>query len=179
MQRKAVFLDRDGVLNRPIVRNGKPYSPSDLSELEIIETSAQACRKLTAFGYLLIGVTNQPDIARGKMTREIVDQINTTVAEEMGLDEMHLCPHDDADECACRKPKPGMLLEAARSFDIDLSSSIMVGDRWKDVEAGVAAGCRTVFVDYDYEEPKPTHVDHVCQSLLGAIPWITGVSPNP
>ena len=154
MMRKAVFLDRDGVLNKSIVRNAKPGSPSSLSELEFIDTSRQACRILGDAGYLLIGVTNQPDIARGKISRQTIEQFNTMVKAEMSLDDLRLCPHDDDDGCSCRKPKPGMLVEAARSFDIDLSTSIMVGDRWKDIEAGQAAGCRTVFIDYGYDEPR-------------------------
>jgi len=176
MAQQAVFLDRDGVLNKSTVSDGRPYPPSSVDKLELIETSIQACHLLAAAGYLLIGVTNQPDIARGKTPEHVVEQINRAVKEAMGLDDLRVCPHDDADNCSCRKPKPGMLFEAARSFDIDLSSSIMVGDRWKDIEAGIAAGCRTVFIDYGYDEAGPRHVDHVCPSLLDAAPWITGVS---
>ena len=176
MVHKAVFLDRDGVLNRSIVKNGRPYPPPSVAKLELFETSILACNQLVEAGYLLIGVTNQPDIARGKTGKDVIDQINAAVKDAMGLHDMRVCPHDDEDACSCRKPKPGMLLDAARSFDIDLSSSIMVGDRRKDVEAGRAAGCRTVFIDYGYDEAGPAHVGHVCASLLDAVPWITGVS---
>jgi len=176
MAHKAVFLDRDGVLNKSTVRNGRPYPPSSVDKLELFETSIQACQLLAEAGYLLIGVTNQPDIARGKTPKHVIEQINMAVKEAMGLDDLRVCPHDDEDNCSCRKPKPGMLCDAARSFDIDLSSSIMVGDRWKDIDAGIAAGCRTVFIDYGYDEAGPRRVDHVCPSLLDATPWITGVS---
>ncbi len=174
--RKAVFLDRDGVLNKSIVRDNRPCSPSSLDELVLIDNACRACEQLRASGYLLIGVTNQPDIARGKISREEIEKFNAVVTSEMALDEMRMCPHDDEDACSCRKPKPGMLIVAARSFDIDLSTSIMVGDRWKDIEAGQAAGCRTVFIDYGYNEQKPTRADHICLNLFDAVPWITGVS---
>jgi len=177
MAHKAVFLDRDGVLNKSTIRNGRPYPPSSVDKLVLYETSIQACGLLAQAGFLLIGVTNQPDIARGKTNKDVIDQINMVVKEAMGLDDMRVCPHDDQDNCSCRKPKPGMLVDAARSFNIDLTSSIMVGDRWKDVEAGNAAGCRTVFIDYGYDEAGPRDAGLVCSSLFDAVPWITGVSP--
>jgi len=177
MARRAVFLDRDGVLNQSTVSNGRPYPPPSVETLVIFDTSVQACKLLAEAGFLLIGVTNQPDIARGKTSKVVIDQINAAVTQATALDDMRVCPHDDADFCGCRKPKPGLLIDAAADFDIDLSSSIMVGDRWKDVDAGIAAGCRTVFIDYGYDEPAPTRVDFVCPSLFDAVPWITGVSP--
>jgi len=137
---RAVFLDRDGVLNRAIVRDGSPYPPAGIAEIELLPGTREACAALRAASYLLIVVTNQPDIARGKQNRETVDALNGWLQRELELDQIRVCPHDDRDACPCRKPAPGMLLEAARQLNIDLAASFMVGDRWRDVEAGKRAG---------------------------------------
>jgi D-glycero-D-manno-heptose 1,7-bisphosphate phosphatase len=150
--RKAVFLDRDGVINQARVRNGKPYPPQSQDELKIIEGIPESLQTLKEAGYLLIGITNQPDVARGKQRREIVESIHKALLSLLPLDEILTCYHDDADECFCRKPKPGLILKAARHYQIDLSSSFMIGDRWRDIEAGNRAGCSTILIDYHYQE---------------------------
>jgi D-glycero-D-manno-heptose 1,7-bisphosphate phosphatase len=153
-KQKAVFLDRDGVLNRAIVRGGKPFPPASLEELGIPEEVAPALQILKDCGFLLIGVTNQPDVARGKQTRETVESIHDFLQKNLPLDEILVCYHDDGDECECRKPKPGLLYRAARRHRIDLAASFMVGDRWKDVEAGQRAGCITILLDREYAEKE-------------------------
>lgn len=172
MMRKAIFLDRDGVLNRAPVLAGRPQSPKSLSELEILEPAIQACARLKSNGFVLIGVTNQPDIARGKVSAEMVEAINEKVAAALALDDIRTCPHDNADDCDCRKPKPGLIMAAAKDHGIDLSHSIMVGDRNSDIEAGIRARCKTVFIDYGYQEQRPQHADFNCTDLLEAAPWI-------
>jgi len=148
----AVFLDRDGVINRSVVRNGKPYPPASLSELEIIPDAVVSLKKLAEVGYLLIGVTNQPDVARGTQSREVVEAINSHIKAELPIVDIFTCFHDGKNDCECRKPKPGLILQGAHEYKVDLSRSWMVGDRWKDISAGQAAGLRTVFVDYHYNE---------------------------
>lgn len=170
--RSAVFLDRDGVLNESIVVDGLPHPPKTAADLRIIHGAVEACRQLHEAGLLLVGVSNQPDVARGTLTRAVVDAINDEVTRRMGLDALLVCPHDDADQCDCRKPQPGLLLRAARIMDIDLSRSVMVGDRWRDVEAGRRAGCATVFVDNHYGEAKPGNSDVVVQGLKEAVPYL-------
>jgi len=170
MRRRAVFLDRDGVLNAAIVREGRPYGPASLGEMTVLPGVEEACARLKRAGYLLIVATNQPDIARGTTTRGDVDAINEALKSQLGLDEICVCPHDDADKCDCRKPKPGLLLDAAQRWNIDLAHSFMVGDRWRDVEAARAAGCRAVFLDYGYSEPRPEGADIVTSSLAAAVP---------
>jgi D-glycero-D-manno-heptose 1,7-bisphosphate phosphatase len=168
MKRRAVFLDRDGVLNRAIVRNGKPYPPAGPAELELSQGAEEACRRLHEAGFLLIGVTNQPDVARGSANRGVVEELNRTVADRLGLDEIRVCMHDDADACACRKPRPGLLTSAAAEYGIDLRGSYMVGDRWRDIEAGQRAGCQTIFIDHGYDERRPDAPDFTTDSLLNA-----------
>ena len=172
-RRRAVFLDRDGVINRALVRDGKPYPPRSLEELQIIEGVFEALENLKAAGYLLICITNQPDVARGKQKRERVEEINSFLMKSLPLDEILVCYHDDFDQCSCRKPNPGLLHEAAEKYAIDLSSSFMIGDRWKDIEAGRRAGCLTIFIDYGYKEPEPPSPP-MCrvQSLSEAVTWI-------
>jgi D-glycero-D-manno-heptose 1,7-bisphosphate phosphatase len=170
----AVFLDRDGVINAAVVRDGKPFSPATADELEILPGVAAALADLRRAGYALVVVTNQPDVARGAQTRAAVDAIHARLHAELPLDAIRACFHDDADRCACRKPAPGLLLDAARDLDLDLAASFMVGDRWRDTEAGRAAGCRIVFINHHYRERQPAEFDVELGSLGEAAGWILG-----
>jgi D-glycero-D-manno-heptose 1,7-bisphosphate phosphatase len=170
---RAVFLDRDGVLNEPVVREGKPYPPATAGELRIVEGAADALARLRAHGFLLIVVTNQPDIARGTTTRAAVDAIHARLAVELPLDEIAVCPHDDRDRCRCRKPLPGLVTDSAGRHGIDLAASYLVGDRWRDIDAGAAAGCRTVLIDRGYRERAAAATpDAVVATLPEAAAWI-------
>jgi D-glycero-D-manno-heptose 1,7-bisphosphate phosphatase len=168
MMRPAVFLDRDGVINRALVRSGRPYPPASLQNLEILPRVPEALSALKAHGYSLVVVTNQPDVSRGTSSRELVASIHERLKSELDLDAILTCFHDDADECDCRKPKPGLLFRAAADLGIELSSSFMVGDRWRDVEAGKRAGCRTCFIDCSYDERPPSSCDFRVGSLIEA-----------
>jgi D-glycero-D-manno-heptose 1,7-bisphosphate phosphatase len=167
-----VFLDRDGVLNEPLIVGGLPIPPDSVDDLVVTAGAEEACQTLSKAGFLLIMVTNQPDIARGTRDRESVDAINRELRRRLRLDDVLVCPHDDSEDCACRKPRPGMILEAARRWNIRLSDSVMVGDRWRDIEAGRDAGCRTVLVARDYDELPARDPDLVVGSLRQAVPWI-------
>ena len=170
--RRAVFLDRDGVLNRAPVRNGRPHSPAAVDEVEILPGVPKACEQLRRHGFILIVVTNQPDVARGTAERRTIEEIHRFLRARIPLDDIRVCYHDDVDDCACRKPKPGMLLAAARDLNIDLRQSFAVGDRWRDIEAGRRAGCRTVWINYKYAEPRPFGADFETRSLPAAVEWI-------
>ena len=152
--RRAVFLDRDGVINRALERESKPYPPRSLDEFEILPGVAAACEKLKRGGYLLVVATNQPDVGRGTMAKELVETIHAEMCRQLPIDRVEVCfhPGQGKSACDCRKPKPGMLLRAARELGIDLKESWMVGDRWRDVDCGHAAGCRTIFIDRGYAE---------------------------
>ena len=170
---RAVFLDRDGVINRAIIRDGKPYPPSGVDELKIVEGAAESLRDLKQAGFLLIVVTNQPDIARGTQDRATVDVIHQALRETLPLDDFFVCPHDDSDRCDCRKPQSGLLLRAAEKYDIDMSKSFMVGDRWRDVDAGANAGWATVWIDYGYREKLPAAEPSAkVDSIRAAADWI-------
>ena len=171
---KAVFVDRDGVLNRPIVRSGKLLPPAGLDELQLLPGVAEACAALRTAGFLVIVVTNQPDVARGTQNRQTVETIHKVIREKVPLDDIRVCYHDDADGCECRKPKPGLLLEAAKDWDIDIGRSFLVGDRWKDIEAARNAGCRAVQVENGHPEKEDGSVspDLRVPSLKEAADWI-------
>jgi len=170
MMPRAVFLDRDGVLNDAIVRDGQPYAPASLAELLIAPDAAASLRRLKAAGYRLVVVTNQPDVARGTVSREVVDAINAALAAALPIDEFRVCDHVDEDRCVCRKPSPGLLLQAPLH---DLSRSIMVGDRWRDIDAGRRAGVRAaILIDRGYAEPMRHEPDARVASLCEAVDWI-------
>ncbi len=171
---RAVFLDRDGVINRAIVRDGKPYPPASLVELEILPGVHEALKKLHDSNYLLVVVTNQPDVARGTAIREDVELINAYLLSQLPIDVFKTCYHDREDKCGCRKPLPGAFFEAAKEHNIVLSQSFMVGDRWSDVEAGASAGCKTFYINYRYAEQKPEAPDFIVSSLLEAQKIIHG-----
>jgi D-glycero-D-manno-heptose 1,7-bisphosphate phosphatase len=169
--RAAVFLDRDGVLNRATVRDGKPYPPGSVTELEILPDARQVLTELRGAGFLLVVVTNQPDVARGTQSRETVEAINNALSRALPVDVVLTC-YDDGDSPR-RKPNPGLLLEAAEQYGIDLASSFLIGDRWKDIEAGRRAGCRTVLIDYGYREaPGEVAPDFITQRIVAAARWI-------
>ena len=152
--RRAVFLDRDGVINRALEREGLPYPPRSLSEFEILPDVPAACARLKQAGFLLVVVTNQPDVGRGTLQQEIIEAIHAGMCQQLPIDRVEVCYHPGrgASDCDCRKPKPGMLLRAAKALGIDLAQSWMVGDRWRDIDCGHAAGCRTIFIDRGYAE---------------------------
>lgn len=165
---RAIFLDRDGVLNRALVRDGVPYPPTKLAEVEILPGVLEALSLLKAAGFVLITVSNQPDVARGNLTGDAVESINAYLGERLPMDRFIMCYHDSKDDCGCRKPKSGMLVAGALEFKIDLNESYMIGDRWRDVEAGINAGCKTIFIDYGYSERQPESYDLAVSCLLEA-----------
>lgn len=171
--KQAVFLDRDGVLNEAVVRSGKPYPPATVGELRIFADAPSALERLRQAGFLLIVVTNQPDIARGAVDGPTVEAINAALRRQLPIDEIYVCEHDDRHDCSCRKPKPGLLFRAVDEYGVDLKSSFLVGDRWRDIEAGFAAGCQTIWIDREYDDPPPRHIPSArVASLSDAATWI-------
>jgi D-glycero-D-manno-heptose 1,7-bisphosphate phosphatase len=174
MRPPAVFLDRDGVLNRAIVRDGRPYPPASLAELEITAGAAEALTRLKAAGYRLVVVTNQPDVAAGRQRRDVVEAINAALSAALPIDEIRVCYHDDAEQCGCRKPAPGLLTEPPL---YDLAASVIVGDRWRDIEAGHRAKLRaTVLIEAGYDE-RYVRPHYATGSIGQAADWILALPP--
>jgi transaldolase len=172
----AVFLDRDGVLVESAEVEGVPTPIPHGGTLQLRPGVEEACRQLRAAGLPLVCVTNQPDIARGTVTMESVRAANAELQARLSLDAILICPHDDADDCDCRKPRPGLLLSAASTLGIDPKLSVMVGDRWRDVEAGRRAGCATIFIDNGYHERLPDRPDVTARGLDEVVPEILRIT---
>jgi D-glycero-D-manno-heptose 1,7-bisphosphate phosphatase len=153
---RALFLDRDGVVNRSLVKDGKPFAPTLLAEFEFLPGVQDALLLTKSLGFTNIVVTNQPDLSTGKIDLEQFRLIRERCFAELSIDDIKVCPHVQADHCNCRKPQPGMLMDAAKEHGIDIAHSYMIGDRWRDIECGQAAGCKTnFFIDYGYSEKQP------------------------
>jgi D-glycero-D-manno-heptose 1,7-bisphosphate phosphatase len=165
---RAVFLDRDGVINANIERDGKPVAPTSVADFRILDGVEEAVRQLKQAGFLIIVVTNQPDLSTGRTSQSTIEAMHDEIRRRLAVDAIKICPHVDSDACECRKPKPGLIMEAAREFGIDLGASYVVGDRWRDVAAGKSAGCLTFFVDYGYEQDGPNDPNKVVGSLSEA-----------
>lgn len=170
----AVFLDRDGVLNRIALRDGIPHPPERLEEFDFLVGVPSALYRLREAGFALVVATNQPDVARGIQKRELVEEMNEQVRAQLPVLDVLTCYHDTADGCDCRKPKPGLLLAAARRWRLDPQISFMIGDRWSDVAAGQAAGCRTVLIDKPYSGRDRCSPDFYAPGLPEAVCWILG-----
>lgn len=169
--RPGVFVDRDGVINAALVRDGKPYSPMSVDQLEILPGVAEACTRLRAAGLPVVVITNQPEVARGRLSWGQLNEINEFIRQRVQVDAIYCCTHDDDDRCSCRKPQPGLIFKASRELNIDPTASYCVGDRWRDVEAGIRAGCTTLLVDAGYAEPDLEPHKRVA-SLGEAADWI-------
>lgn len=170
---RAVFLDRDGVVNQAVIRGGKPFPPANVSEMVINPDAKTGLPILKALGFRLIVVTNQPDVARGTQTVNTVREIHDAIQSELAVDDFFVCYHDDRDQCDCRKPAPGLIFRAAERYGIQLTASFLIGDRWRDIDAGHAAGVQTALIDYGYSERGPDREPNLrTESLMQAIEWI-------
>ena len=172
--KKAVFLDRDGVINKAIVRDGKPYPPPNLEAVEILAEVKVSMEALKASDWMIVVVTNQPDVARGITSKKEVEKINNHLKYYLPIDIFCTCYHDDKDFCDCRKPNPGASTSVAKNNNIDLNNSYMIGDRWSDIEAGNRAGCKTFFINYSYKEKQPSSYTFQVKSLKEAVNIILG-----
>jgi D-glycero-D-manno-heptose 1,7-bisphosphate phosphatase len=177
----AVFLDRDGTLNVQLVRDGKPYAPERTEDFRLYEGIPEACRALKAAGFALVVATNQPDVGRGLVAQSVIEAMHTRLLElipEIDRVEVSYDP-GKGDVAPRRKPGPGMLLDAARTLNLDLGRSWMVGDRWRDIECGKNAGVRTVFIDYGYSDEYDTKPDFTVKSFPEAVAVILAAVGSP
>jgi D-glycero-D-manno-heptose 1,7-bisphosphate phosphatase len=165
----AVFLDRDGVINRSVLVNGIPTAPNLLEDIEILSNVKDCITRLNISNFTVVVITNQPDVARGTVTKSQIDIINGAICDLAGIKHSYICYHDEPDNCSCRKPKPGNIFKAASDLNIDLKQSYMVGDRWRDIEAGQQAGCKCFFINYQYPETAPKKPYIEVKSLKDAV----------
>lgn len=168
IKRKAIFLDRDGVLNKSILVEGRPFAPRSKSHLELLPSVPEAVRLLINAGFELVVVTNQPDLSRGLITNKKLKEIHEEISKLTGLKYFYVCAHNDDDKCECRKPKLGLIFKAVSELNLDIKGSYLVGDRWRDIEAGQKAGLTCFFIDYSYQEKQPLSPFFRVTSLMEA-----------
>ena len=178
MKNKAIFWDRDGVINKVIMRNGEPSSPWKLEEFEIFPDVKECLEMSKEMGFLNIVFTSQPDISRGNLKIEELEKMHKMMLDTLLVDEVKFCPHDDKDNCSCRKPKPGLILEAAEKWSIDLEKSYVIGDSWKDIKAGKAAGCKTFLLRREYNKDYQKDYDFEVNNLKKMVEVIKNLNKN-
>lgn len=174
-----MFLDRDGVINRVVIKKGLSFPPERLDDFQFLPGVREACRRLKQAGFLLIVVTNQPDVGRGRQSRETVEAMHRKIFERLPIDDLEVCY--DSGQCPgaeFKKPSPKMVFKAATTHHINLSESYLIGDRWSDIDCGHAAGCKTIFIDYGYEEALRQRPDYSVKSLDEAVKIIRLQNPS-
>ena len=177
VMRRAIFLDRDGVVVVPEFRDGRSYAPRSLETFRLYDDAPASIQSLKDAGFIVIVVTNQPDVGEGLIDLEVIEAMHKRLSELVLIDDIEVCYHAKHDDCRRRKPLPGMLEDAVKKWDIDVSASFMVGDRLSDIQAGQAAGCQTVYIDRGYTaEPLVVGCDAKFLHLGGAVAWILGAS---
>ena len=169
---KAIFLDRDGVINRGFVREGKSYAPLKIEDFKLLPYVKESIEKLINNGFLIIVVTNQPDISDGLLSQEVLDLMHNKLKEKLAVTDIFFCPHSKNENCECRKPKSGMIIAAAKKYKINFPKSFLVGDRASDIEAGRRVGCRLIFINRNYQEPKPISQEKTVNNLRTATNYI-------
>lgn len=165
---KCIFLDRDGVINQPIIINQKPYSPRKKQEFIFTNDIKNLINKVVNRGYKVIVITNQPDIATGDLSESLLNYFHKRIMDEMLVDDIFVCKHLSSENCKCRKPKPGLIIEASLKHKINLKESFFIGDRWKDVDAANKVECHSIFIDYGYREKLKTTPKNYVKNLYDA-----------
>jgi len=152
---KAIFLDRDGVLVKSFTRKGKAYAPTKLKDFKIYKDSTRCVKKLNSLGFKIFVITNQPDVGKKLISKSTLNKMHNKLKKKIEIDKIYTCIHTQDQKCTCRKPKPGMILKAAKVYKINLKKSYMIGDRSSDIICGNKAGCKTIFINRNYKEKKP------------------------
>jgi D-glycero-D-manno-heptose 1,7-bisphosphate phosphatase len=168
----AVFFDRDGVLAIPEFRDGRSFAVRRLEDFALYADAQASVRRVKELGAIAVVVTNQPDVGNGLVSRVVVEKMHDCLRCTLPVDAVYVCYHTRADGCACRKPRPGMLFAASTDLGIDLSRSLMIGDRASDVQAAHEAGCRAIFIERGYHDEDAAGADWVVSSLTEAVDHI-------
>lgn len=170
-KKPAVFLDRDGVLNKSLIKNGKPKAPLLMKEFKFLHGVKKSINKLRK-KFVLIIITNQPEIKKGRLKINTLNKMNKKIIDELKIKNIYVCPHDDTDMCKCRKPKNGLIESAIKKFNIDRKASFLIGDRKKDIDAGIKSKLKTIYIKSNYNELKPNNFDYMCKNLHQSLKYI-------
>ena len=169
MRKNAVFLDRDGVINKPIIRNKKPFAPRSLNDFKIYRHSSDAILKLKNLGFIIVVVTNQPDVGNKLLCSDTLHLMHKVMLKSLPIDLVMVCPHSQNAGCDCRKPGTALFSEALQRLGIKPETSFMVGDRISDIQAGESFGCKTIFIDRKYLESDRVQADYTVSNLKNAV----------
>src|SRR2546425_1474666 len=161
--KRAVFIERDGILNEVGVGPKNPIVPLTLEEFRIKKEAEPSLKKLKKAGFVLIVTSNQPGLSRGYQSRRELDRMHDLVKRCFPIDDLMICPHDESDHCPCRKPRPGLLIEAAFKWHLNLDHSFVISDKWQDAEAARTAGCTSLLLKSPYV--GQVHHDFVLSDL--------------
>ncbi len=172
--KRAAFLDRDGVINKANLVQGVPRPPTSVDDVVILDGVSEAITRLKEHNFVPVVITNQPDVARGRILHRTVTEMNEFIGNSLGIEHFYVCTHDDQDFCSCRKPSTGLIDRAVSELNLDVANSFLVGDRWKDIEAGQKSGCTNFFIDYTYPEKQPNTPFTQVSSLLEAVNIMIG-----
>ena len=170
--RKAVFLDRDGVINKIFIKDNLPSSPPTFELLEILPGVEESILRLKKLNFACLVVTNQPDVGRNLISKNTLEKMHNKLKKKIHIDEIYVCTHIKDQNCFCRKPNPGMILDAAKKYQIDLKKSFLIGDRASDIEAGQEANCRSIFLDKKNYEKPPNKQEATFNNLTEATDYI-------
>ena len=174
----AVFLDRDGIINVPIKIDNKPKAPLKYEHFQFTKNIKQMINNLKSFEVEIIVITNQPELSNNELSYSELNKMHLRIHNELGIKNIYICPHILEDNCNCKKPKNGMLIEASKDLNIDLENSIMIGDRWSDVASGNSTKTKCIFVDYNYDEKIPTGVFTSVSNVQEAFNLVMGDLSN-
>ena len=172
VKNKAVFLDRDGIIVIPEFRNGRSYAPRTLKNFKFYKSLNVYLKRLKKLNFINIVVTNQPDVQNGVISHQMLKKMNDIILDKFFIDDIEYCIHNSGSNCRRRKPNAGMLEDAAQKWNIDFSKSFIIGDRKSDIDAGKKIGVKTIFIDHDYKERKPTNVDFISESPIAGLKYI-------
>ncbi len=175
--RPAVFFERDGVLNLPQVVHGHQVTPLSLAEFHPNPAARPALMALKEEGFVLLATTNQPGLARGYLMRRELERMHDLLRRQLPLDEVLVCPHDEADDCPCRKPQPGLFTEAAFKWHLDLDRSFVVSDKWPDARAASMVGATSLLIQSPWL--GNVHRDFVLADLPAAVARIRQLHAAP
>ena len=172
---KAVFFDRDGVLNRAIIKDKKPYAPRNFSKFVLYKSTPEFIKILCNKGYKIFLVTNQPDIGNGFTDLSELNKMHDYLCSLIKFDEIFVCLHSQSQKCICRKPSPFFVLEAKKKYNLNLKNSYFIGDRYSDYQTANKAGCNFLFIDRFYRETpifsykkSYKHVNECIKHILGS-----------
>ena len=170
---KALFLDRDGIINRSFKnKKGKPKAPTLFKDFIFLPFLKNYLNEIKKLNFNIIIITNQPDISYGVLKEAELYKMHSKIYSSLPVTNIYVCKHSKEDNCKCRKPKTGLFRQALKKYNLNLKNSYAIGDRWSDIVASYKCGIKSIYVDRNYNEPKPTKQIFTTKSTKKALEYI-------